>query len=81
MMLESAYRLTSHAGESFFAAIVVDENDKMKVLSTRDGTWAPETLWTVADLFAPWYDFNEWDRDRVDQKDLEPPLDIEVYKL
>ena len=51
------YHLTPPFGASFDAVITKD----MEVFTNRRGPWGPDQLFTVADLFMPELDFNEWE--------------------
>lgn len=66
------YRLTSPANQTFFAALV-PYNEGVAVASTRNGSWAPETIIHFADLIMPEQDLEDWDIDVVPAKEA-PPL-------
>jgi hypothetical protein len=63
------YQLSLDGGPSF-QAVIADENGVMKVLSNRNGKWAPEEVLSWVDLVMPEQKLNDWDVTQIEPDQL-----------
>jgi hypothetical protein len=63
-IVERVFKLTPPDGAPFLAAVVKGP-EGLRVVSCRDGKWAPESVIGVADLVLPEQHLLDWDVEEI----------------